>query len=150
MPATLPSAAQEDFPHVAISNGLITRAGLSAGRAASFIGARDSTMRAWFFMSPIGARNIATTGTTISWSIRMTDEYGAGTQSACCSTSGPVEEFAPWVLTNATANGRFLKIGVGILQKTIDKYDQFPTLPILNAGKRTFKATRPARAGRRI
>ncbi len=51
---------------------------------------------------------------------------------------------------DAPANGRFLKIGVGVLQKTIDKYDQFPTLPILNPGTRTFKATKPARTGRRI
>jgi hypothetical protein len=53
-----------------------------------------------------------------------------------------VEEFAPVGFDEAPANGRFLKIGVGILQKTIDRYDQFPTLPILNAGTRTFRATR--------
>ena len=39
-------------------------------------------------------------------------------------------------------NGRFLKPGIGIFQRINDKYDQFPTLPVLNAGTRSFKATK--------
>ncbi len=56
--------------------------------------------------------------------------------------SGPVEEFAPVGFEAAGIGGRFLKPGIGIFKRTNDKYDQFPTLPVLNAGTRTFKATR--------
>jgi hypothetical protein len=38
--------------------------------------------------------------------------------------------------------GRFLKPGIGIFKRTSDNALQFPTLPALNEGKRTFKSTK--------
>jgi hypothetical protein len=55
--------------------------------------------------------------------------------------AGPVEEFGENGFDAAGLNGRFLKIGVGILKRDNDKYDRFHTYPILNEGKRTTTAT---------
>jgi hypothetical protein len=53
-----------------------------------------------------------------------------------------VEEFEPVGFEEAGMGGRFLKPGVGIFKRTSDKYDQFPTLPVLNEGKRSFKSSK--------
>jgi len=55
--------------------------------------------------------------------------------------AGPVEEFGENGFDAAGLNGRFLKIGVGILKRDSDKYDRFHTYPILNEGKRATTAT---------
>lgn len=55
--------------------------------------------------------------------------------------AGPVEEFGENGFDAAGMNGRFLKIGVGILRRDTDKYDRFHTYPILTEGKRTTTAT---------
>jgi len=65
-----------------------------------------------------------------------------GVQHVCCAVSGPVEEFAPVGFDDAKKGGRFLKPGVGIVRRDTDTYDQFPALPVLNAGLRIFKATK--------
>jgi len=56
--------------------------------------------------------------------------------------AGPVEEFGENGFEAAGRDGRFLKIGVGILKRDNDKYDRFHTYPILNRGKRTTTATK--------
>jgi hypothetical protein len=56
--------------------------------------------------------------------------------------AGPVEEFGENGFAAAGMNGRFLKIGVGILQRDTDKYDRFHTYPILTEGKRTTTVTK--------
>jgi len=66
--------------------------------------------------------------------------------------SGPVEEFSAVGFDEAgpcreaadgkKECGRFLKPGIGIFQRTNDKYDQFSTSPLLNEGTRTFKSTK--------
>jgi hypothetical protein len=56
--------------------------------------------------------------------------------------AGPVEEFGENGFDTAGMDGRFLKIGVGILKRDTDKYDRFHTYPILNEGKRTTTATK--------
>ena len=56
--------------------------------------------------------------------------------------AGPVEEFGENGFDAAGMNGRFLKIGVGILQRDTDKYDRFHTYPIVNEGKRTTTVTK--------
>ena len=64
--------------------------------------------------------------------------------------AGPVEEFGENGFEAAgpcpegaqkTKCGRFLKIGVGILQRDNDTYNRFHTYPILNPGTRTTRAT---------
>jgi len=56
--------------------------------------------------------------------------------------AGPVEEFGENGFDAAGKDGRFLKIGVGILKRDNDKYDRFHTYPIINRGKRTTTATK--------
>jgi hypothetical protein len=73
---------------------------------------------------------------------RDENKYPAGVQHSCCAVSGPVEEFAAVGFEEAGMGGRFLKPGSGIFKRTSDRADQFPTLPVLNEGKRTFKATK--------
>jgi hypothetical protein len=55
--------------------------------------------------------------------------------------AGPVEEFGENGFDAAGKDGRFLKIGVGILKRDNDKYNRFHTYPILNEGRRTIRAT---------
>ena len=57
------------------------------------------------------------------------------------ATSGPVEEFAP--LDFQAKPGTFIKIGVGVLrQPDTQAYDHYRHYQIVDAGKRTTKATR--------
>ena len=142
VPTTLPAAAQEDFPHVAISNGLVSAQVYPPGRRELYKGTRFDHAGVVFHVTYGGQEYSNYWYDHFVVDPHDPVKYGAGVQSACCDTSGPVEEFAPVGFDETPANGRFLKIGVGILQKTIDKYDQFPTLPILNAGTRTFKASK--------
>ena len=58
--------------------------------------------------------------------------------------AGPVEEFGENGFDAAGPGGRFLKIGVGILQRDTVKYDRFHTYPILTEGRRTTTATKNA------
>ncbi|HZR17006.1 MAG TPA: hypothetical protein VFE51_06750 [Verrucomicrobiae bacterium] len=62
----------------------------------------------------------------------------------CTAMTGPAEEFATdgsaLGFNEAKSGGRFIKIGVGVLQKPDDaKYDMFRLYPILDAGKRTVR-----------
>jgi hypothetical protein len=62
----------------------------------------------------------------------------------CTAMTGPAEEFATdgaaLGFNDAKAGGRFIKIGVGVLQKPDDaKYDMFRLYPLLDAGKRTVR-----------
>jgi hypothetical protein len=62
----------------------------------------------------------------------------------CTATTGPAEEFATdgsaLGFNEATPGGRFIKIGVGVLQRPDNaKYDMFRLYPILDAGKRTVR-----------
>src|ERR1700679_2585939 len=140
--ATLPASALEDFPHVAISKGLITAQVYPPGKRELYQGTRFDHAGVVFHVTYKGQEYSNYWYDHFVVDPHDPNKYGAGTQSACCATSGPVEEFAPVGFDEAAPGGRFLKPGVGIVQRAIDKYDQFPTLPVLNAGTRTFKATK--------
>ena len=139
---TLPASALDDFPHVQISNGLITAQVYPPGDKELYQGTR--------FDHAGVVEHITYKGQdyTQYWFDRfVTDphdegKYSGGTQHACCAVSGPVEEFAPVGFDEAGMGGRFLKPGVGIVRRDSDRYTQFSTQPILNAGLRTFKATK--------
>jgi hypothetical protein len=66
------------------------------------------------------------------------DQVVVGPASA---VAGPVEEFDEIGFEDAPMGGSFLKIGVGILKRDTEKYDHVLLYPIVNAGKRTAKAT---------
>jgi hypothetical protein len=62
----------------------------------------------------------------------------------CTAMTGPAEEFSTdgsaLGFNEAKAGGRFIKIGVGVLQKPDDaKYDMFRLYPIIDAGTRTLR-----------
>ena len=139
---TLPASALEDFSHVAISNGLIIAQVYPPGKKELYRGTRFDHAGVVFHITYKG-QDYST-----YWFDRFVadphdeSKYPAGVEHACCAVSGPVEEFAPVGFEESGTGGRFLKPGVGIFKRTSDKYDQFPTLPVLNEGQRTFKATR--------
>lgn len=142
VPATLPATALEDFPHQAISNGLITAQVYPPGKHELNQGTRFDHAGVVFHVTYKGQDYSTYWFDHFVVDPRDETKYPPGTEHACCSMSGPVEEFAPVGFEEAGLNGRFLKPGIGIFQRINDKYDQFPTLPVLNAGTRTFKATK--------
>ena len=138
---TLPASALEDFPHIAISNGPITAQVYPPGKKQLYQGTRFDHAGVVFHVTYKG-QDYST-----YWFDRfVTDpsdesKYPIGVQHSCCAVSGPVEEFAAVGFDEAGMGGRFLKPGIGIFKRTGDKADQFPTLPVLNEGKRGFKAS---------
>jgi len=74
------------------------------------------------------------------------DYVFSGTQvvaGACSAISGPVEEFqsneAALGFDEAKVGGTFIKIGVGVLRKTGEKYDPYTLAEIVDPGKWTVK-----------
>ncbi len=142
VPATLPATALEDFPHQAITNGLITAQVYPPGKHELYQGTRFDHAGVVFHVTYKGQDYSTYWFDHFVVDPRDETKYPRGTEHACCSVSGPVEEFAPVGFDEAGLNGRFLKPGIGISQRINDKYDQFPTLPVLNPGTRSFKASK--------
>jgi len=141
-PGTLPATALEDFPHVQISNGLITAQVYPPGEKQLYQGTRFDHAGVVFHVTYKGQDYSTYWFDRFVTDPRDESKYPPGVQHACCSVSGPVEEFAPVGFDGAGMGGRFLKPGIGIFKRTSDKYDQFPTLPALNEGQRAFKAAK--------
>ena len=139
---TLPASALENFPHVAISNGLITAQIYPPGEKELYQGTRFDHAGVVFHVTYKGQDYSTYWFDHFVIDPRDETKYPAGAQHACCAVSGPVEEFGPVGFEEAGLGGRFLKPGVGIVQRTGDKYSQFPTLPVLNAGTRGFTASK--------
>jgi hypothetical protein len=137
---TQPATALENFPHQQISNGLITAQVYPPGANELYRGSRFDHAGVVFHATYKGQ------DFNSYWFDRFVSDphdngkYGPGTQSSCCATSGPMEEFAPVGFDEAGIGGRFLKPGIGILKRETESYAQFTALPLLNAGTRTFKA----------
>jgi hypothetical protein len=139
-PGTLPATALEDFPHRQISNGLITAQVYPPGEKQLYQGTRFDHAGVVFHVTYKGQDYSTYWFDRFAIDPRDESKYPAGVQHSCCSVSGPVEEFAAVGFEEAGMGGRFLKPGIGIFKRTSDKPDQFPTLPVLNEGKRMFKA----------
>jgi hypothetical protein len=139
---TLPATALENFPHVSISNGVITAQVYPPGVKQLYQGTRFDHAGVVFHVTYKG-QDYST-----YWFDRfVTDpsddgKYPPGVEHSCCSVSGPVEEFAAVGFEEAGMGGRFLKPGIGIFKRDNDNPLRFPTLPALNEGKRTFKSTK--------
>ena len=139
---TLPATALDDFPHARISNGLIIAQVYPPGEKQLYQGTRFDHAGVVFHVTYKGQDYSTYWFDRFVTDPRDESKYPPGIQHACCSVSGPVEEFAPVGFDEAGMGGRFLKPGIGIFKRTSDKYDQFPTLPVLNEGQRTFKAAK--------
>ena len=139
---TLPATALEDFPHVQISNGLITAQVYPPGEKELYRGTRFDHAGVVFHVTYKGQDYSHLLVRPLRHRSARHGKYSAGTQAACCATSGPMEEFAAVGFQEAGMGGRFLKPGIGIFKRDNDNPLQFPTLPALNEGKRSFKATK--------
>ncbi len=139
---TLPATALEDFPHVQISNGLITAQVYPPGEKQLYRGTRFDHAGVVFHVTYKGQDYSTYWFDRFTTDPRDIGKHSADTQAACCATSGPMEEFAAVGFQEAGMGGRFLKPGIGIFKRDSDNPLQFPTLPALNEGKRGFKATR--------
>jgi len=140
--ATSPANALDNFPHKMIDNGIVSAKvyvpdTFGFYRATRFDHAGMVTHitykgqdygRYWFVKTSPVVRNFSYDA----------DGLVANNNNIA---AGPVEEFGENGFDAAGLGGRFLKIGVGILQRDNDKYDRFHTYRILNQGKRTTKAT---------
>src|SRR6476469_6013962 len=141
--ATSPASALDNFPNKVIDNGLVSATvylpdAFGFYRATRFDHAGMVTHitykgqdygRYWFVKTSPVVKNFTY------------DSDGLVAHNTNIA-AGPVEEFGENGFDAAGANGRFLKIGVGILGRDTEKYDRFHTYPILNEGKRTTTATK--------
>jgi len=139
---SLPATALEDFPHVQISNGLITAQVYPPGKKQLYQGTRFDHAGVVFHVTYKGQDY--STYWFDHFVIDPSDDgqYPPGTEHSCCATSGPMEEFAAVGFEEAGMGGRFLKPGIGIFKRDNDNALKFPTLPALDEGKRSFKATK--------
>jgi hypothetical protein len=140
--ATRPATALEDFPHVQISNGLITAQAYPPGENQLYRGTRFDHAGVVFHVTYKGHDFSTYWFDRFVLDPRDTGKQAPGVETACCATSGPVEEFAAVGFQDAGMGGRFLKPGIGIFTRDNDNPLRFPTLPALNEGKRTFKASK--------
>jgi hypothetical protein len=137
---TLPASVLDTSRHVAISNGLISAQVFPPGEGELYKGTRFDHAGVVMHITYRGQNY------TDYWFDRFatdpsdTSRRPAGTQTSCCAVSGPVEEFAAVGFEEAGMGGRFLKPGIGIFKRDSDNPLQFPTLPVLNEGTRSFKS----------
>jgi len=141
-PGTLPATALEDFPHFQISNGLITAQLYPPGEKQLYRGTRFDHAGVVFHVTYKGQDFSTYWFERFLTDPRVTGKQPAGTETACCATSGPMEEFAAVGFEQAGMGRRFLKPGIGIFKRDNNNPLQFPALPALNEGKRGFKATK--------
>jgi hypothetical protein len=137
---TLPAEVLDRSRHVPISNGLISAQIFPPGEGELYKGTRFDHAGVVMHVTYRGQNY------TDYWFDRFvtdpsdTSRRPIGTQTSCCAVSGPVEEFAAVGFEEAGMGGRFLKPGIGIFKRDSDNPLQFPTLPVLNEGTRSFKS----------
>jgi len=141
-PGTAPAADLEKFHRVAISNGLITAQVYPPGENEAYRGTRFDHAGVVFHVTYKGQDYSTYWFDRFVTDPRDTGKYSGGTVPACCSVSGPVEEFGAVGFAEAGMGGRFLKPGIGIFRRDNDDPLKFPTLPALNEGQRTFQSTK--------
>jgi hypothetical protein len=139
----IPASTLDNLPHKDISNGIVTAKVYLPGPGGFYRGTRfdrsgvvaHATYKGqdygkyWFgSYSPV-VRDFA-------WI------DGQVTVSTASAAAGPAEEFTPLGFDGAGKGGRFLKIGVGILQRDSDEYVFVHNYPVLNEGTRTSSATK--------
>ena len=139
---TAPAKALDQSPHVVISNGLISAQVFPPGEKSLYKGTRfdhagvvmHATYKGqnyndyWFDRHVVDPRDVS--------------RHPSGAQTSCCAVSGPVEEFAIVGFDDAGMGGRIFKPGIGIFTRDSDNPLQFPTLPAVNQGTRSFKSSK--------
>ena len=137
---TLPAAALENFAHVDIGNGVLTARVYPPGDNELYRGTRFDHAGVVFHVTYKGQDYSSYWFDRFLTDPNVTGPQARGTETACCATSGPMEEFGAVGFEEAGMGGRFLKPGIGIFTRDSDDPLKFPTLPALNEGTRGFKA----------
>ena len=141
-PATLPAMALENFRHVEIGNGLLTAKVYPPGENELYRGTRFDHAGVVFHVTYRGQDYDTYWFDRFVADPAVTAKQPPYVETSCCAVSGPVEEFAAVGFDEAGMGGRFLKPGIGIFTRDNDDPARFPTLPALNEGVRTFRATK--------
>ncbi len=141
-PGTLPARTLDDAPHVVIDNGQVSARVYPPGEKSLYKGTRFDHAGVVMHITYKGQNYTDYWFDRYVVDPRDTSRQPAGTVTACCAVSGPVEEFAVVGHEEAGMGGRFLKPGIGIFKRDSDNPLQFPTLPALNQGTRTFKSSK--------
>ena len=139
----IPASVLDSLPHRELSNGIVSAKAYIPGPGGFYRGTRfdragvvaQATYKGhnfgeyWFSSYSPHVRDFV-------W------RDGQVTVHPASAAPGPVEEFAAVGFDDAGMDGRFLKIGVGILQRDTKTYDYVHNYPVLNEGKRDFSATK--------
>lgn len=139
----IPASVLDGLPHREISNGIVSAKAYVPGPGGFYRGTRfdragvvaQATYKGhnfgeyWFSSYSPHVRDFV-------W------RDGQVTVHPASAAPGPVEEFAAVGFDEAGMDGRFLKIGVGILGRDTQTYDYVHNYPVLNEGKRDFSSTK--------
>lgn len=141
-PGTAPARDLDKTPHVVIGNGLITARVHPPGEKSLYKGTRFDHSGVLAHVTYRGQNYTDYWFDRYVIDPRDTSRQPAGTVTACCAVSGPVEEFAIVGFDEAGMGGRIFKPGIGIFKRDSDNPLQFPTLPALNLGTRSFTSSK--------
>ena len=138
-----PASALDGLPHKDISNGIVSAKVYLPGENGFYRGTRFDragvVAHATYKGTDYGQYWFSSTSPAVhdfSW------HRGQVTVSTASGAAGPSEEFTAIGFDEAGKDGKFLKIGVGILKRDTDTYDFVHTYPVLNEGKRGYSATK--------
>ena len=141
--SVIPASVLDNLPHREISNGIISAKAFIPGPGALYRGTRFDRAgviaQATYKGTNYGQYWFS------SYSPHVRDfiwQNGQVTVHPASGAPGPVEEFAAVGFDEAGMDGRFLKIGTGILKRDTATYDYVHNYPVLNEGKRGFSSTR--------
>ena len=139
----IPASVLDGLPHRDISNGIVSAKAYIPGPGGFYRGTRFDragvVAHATYKGHDFGQYWFS------SYSPHVRDfiwRDGQVTVHPASAAPGPVEEFAAVGFDDAGMEGRFLKIGVGILKRDTPAYDYVHNYPVLNEGKRGFSATK--------
>ncbi|MFP5248438.1 MAG: hypothetical protein ACLGP3_01265 [Acidobacteriota bacterium] len=142
LPAVSTPARAADYPQTQISNGPITaKIYLPDAKSGFYRSTRFDWSGAVYSLEYKGHNFYGSwfdsiDPTVINWVYRD----GKIVSGPCSGLWGPVDEFqTPLGFDEAPAGGAFIKIGVGVLRKSGDKYNRFVPYDVLNSGKWTVK-----------
>ena len=141
--SVIPASVLDNLPHREISNGIISAKAYISGLGVLYRGTRFDRagviVQATYKGTNYGQYWFS------SYSPHVRDfiwQNGQVTVHPASGAPGPVEEFAAVGFDEAGMDGRFLKIGTGILKRDTATYDYVHNYPVLNEGKRGFSSTR--------
>ncbi len=141
--SVIPASRLDNLPHRDISNGIVSAKVYLPGENGFYRGTRFDragvVAHATYKGTDYGQYWFSSTSPAVhdfAW------QNGQVTVSTASGAAGPSEEFTTIGFDEAGKDGRFLKIGVGILKRDTDAYDFVHTYPVLNEGKRGFTATK--------